>query len=33
MAFEHPGGLLVAIECSNMLSICIEESSKANGEV
>jgi hypothetical protein len=33
MAIEHPGGLLVAIECSNMLSICIEESSKANGEV
>jgi hypothetical protein len=33
MAIEHPGGLLVAIECSNMLSICIEESNKANGEV
>jgi hypothetical protein len=33
MAIEHPGGLLDAIGCSNMLTICIEESSRANGEV
>jgi hypothetical protein len=34
MAIEHPGGLLVAaIECSNMLTICIGESSRANGKV
>jgi hypothetical protein len=33
MAIEHPGGLLVAIGCSNMLSICIGESSRANGKV
>jgi hypothetical protein len=29
MAVEHPGGLLMAIECSNLLSICIWESGKA----
>ena len=28
MAIEHAGGLLVAIECSNMLSIRIVESGK-----
>jgi hypothetical protein len=33
MAIEHPGGLLVAIECSNMLSICIEESSRVCDKV
>jgi hypothetical protein len=33
MAIEHLGGLLVAIECYNMLTICIGESNKANGEV
>jgi hypothetical protein len=29
MAIENPGVLLVGIECSNMLSICIGESRKA----
>jgi hypothetical protein len=33
MAIEHPGGLLDAIGCSNMLSICIEESSRACDKV
>jgi hypothetical protein len=33
MAIEHPGGLLVAIECYNMLTICIKESSRACDKV
>jgi hypothetical protein len=33
MAIEHPGGLLVAIECYIMLSICIKESSRACDKV